>query len=80
MERTKISQSKTGGRNLRKSIEKAKNGILNAHSHAPSAEELSALAQKSGAFDFLNDPAEDIYTIKDGKPAQWPTKHIRAAA
>jgi len=23
---------------------------------------------KNPAFDFLNDPAEDIYTIKDGEP------------
>ncbi len=31
------------------------------------AEWLQAAAQNS-AFDFLNDPAEDIYTLDDGKP------------
>jgi hypothetical protein len=25
-------------------------------------------AAKNEVFDFLNDPAEDIYSIKDGKP------------
>jgi hypothetical protein len=25
-------------------------------------------AMKMGSFDFLNDPAEDIYTLNDGKP------------
>jgi hypothetical protein len=28
---------------------------------------LSA-ASKNPAFDFLNDPIEDIYTLRDGKP------------
>ena len=26
------------------------------------------LAMKGGAFDFWNDPAEDIYTLEDGTP------------
>ena len=26
------------------------------------------LAMKGGAYDFLNDPAEDIYTMEDGVP------------
>lgn len=30
--------------------------------------EWARAASKSPAFDFLNDPEEDIYTIKDGKP------------
>jgi len=30
--------------------------------------ELLALAMKGGAFDFLNDPAENIYTMEDGVP------------
>lgn len=34
----------------------------------PEDEELSAAASGGGAFDFLNDPAEDIYTLSDGKP------------
>ncbi len=27
-------------------------------------------ASKSDAFDFLNDEAEDIYTLEDGKPVR----------
>lgn len=27
-------------------------------------------ASKNDAFDFLNDEAEDIYTLEDGKPLQ----------
>ncbi|HEY5464103.1 MAG TPA: hypothetical protein VIJ95_12655 [Hanamia sp.] len=27
-----------------------------------------SLAMKGGSFDFLNDPAEDIYTMEDGVP------------
>jgi FixJ family two-component response regulator len=30
--------------------------------------EWLALAMKGGAFDFLNDPAENIYTMEDGIP------------
>lgn len=26
------------------------------------------LAMKTGAYDFWNDPSEDIYTIQDGEP------------
>lgn len=29
---------------------------------------LAVLASQSKAFDFLNDPAEDIYNLNDGKP------------
>ena len=32
------------------------------------SEELLKLAQAGGAFDFLNDPSEDIYTPADGTP------------
>jgi hypothetical protein len=32
-----------------------------------SSEELHALAQKGGAFDFLNNEAEDVYSDKDLK-------------
>jgi len=31
------------------------------------ASELAKLADKAGAFDFLNDPEEDIYTDEDLK-------------
>ena len=30
--------------------------------------ECLSVAMKGGAFDFLNDPAEDIYTMEDGVP------------
>lgn len=30
--------------------------------------EWLALAMKGGAFDFLNDPGENIYTMEDGIP------------
>ncbi len=32
------------------------------------------LALKGGAFDFWNDPAEDIYTLNDGIPYESQTK------
>jgi hypothetical protein len=31
-------------------------------------------AMKGGAFDFLNDPAEDIYTMEDGVPYERKAK------
>lgn len=30
--------------------------------------EWMSLAMKGGAFDFLNDPGENIYTMEDGVP------------
>ena len=33
-----------------------------------SLNELSMLLKGNPVYDFLNDPAEDIYTIHDGKP------------
>jgi hypothetical protein len=33
-----------------------------------SDDELRRAAMDSGAFDFWNDPAEEVYTIKDGEP------------
>jgi hypothetical protein len=32
-------------------------------------DDLMKLAETSGAFDFWNDPAEDIYGPNDGEPA-----------
>ena len=32
------------------------------------SEDILRLAQAGGAFDFLNDPSEDIYTLADGTP------------
>jgi hypothetical protein len=43
------------------------------------AGELAALAMGSGAFDWLSDPAEEIYTTKDGKKASWPSKRTNGA-
>ena len=36
----------------------------------PSVGELLRAAEAGGAFDFWNDPEEDIYTMEDGKPAE----------
>lgn len=33
-----------------------------------SLRELTMLLKNNPAYDFLNDPEEDIYTINDGKP------------
>jgi hypothetical protein len=33
-----------------------------------SEKEWLSAAMNMGSFDFLNDPAEDIYTLEDGKP------------
>lgn len=33
-----------------------------------SENEWSSFAMKGGSFDFLNDPAEDIYSMEDGVP------------
>jgi hypothetical protein len=35
----------------------------------PSTWEMMILQQESGALDFWNDPAEDIYSEADGDPA-----------
>ena len=32
-----------------------------------SADAIAELARKDGAFEFLNDPREDIYTESDGE-------------
>lgn len=36
----------------------------------PSVDEMLRAAEAGGAFDFWNDPEEDIYTMEDGKPAE----------
>ncbi|MEQ8190292.1 MAG: hypothetical protein ABRQ39_20155 [Candidatus Eremiobacterota bacterium] len=30
--------------------------------------EIIIAAEKTGSFDYLNDPSNDIYTIEDGEP------------
>ena len=39
-------------------------------------EEWLALAMKGGAFDFLNDPGENIYTMEDGVPYKSESDEI----
>ncbi len=41
-----------------------------------SEKEWLALAMKGGAFDFMNDPAENIYTIEDGVPYKSESDEI----
>ena len=65
--------SRSGGRG------RAPSGVAvaNAYQHVvcvamPAGElsddELRRAAMDSGAFDFWNDPAEEVYTIGDGEP------------
>lgn len=35
--------------------------------------ELLQLVSDSGAFDWLADEAEDVYSMDDGEPVRWPT-------
>lgn len=44
--------------------------VLYEADHEKSGDEVQWLkaAANSSAFDFLNDPAEDIYSLSDGKP------------
>jgi hypothetical protein len=44
------------------------------------ANELAHAAMESGSFDWLREPSEDIYSIKDGKEASWPAKRTNGAA
>jgi hypothetical protein len=41
-----------------------------------SEKEWLQFAMKGGAFDFLNDPAEDIYTMEDGIPYEKKQNEI----
>jgi hypothetical protein len=34
----------------------------------PTAEQNLRIIESSGAFDFWNDPQEDIYSLNDGQP------------
>ncbi len=38
-----------------------------------SSEELMNLVASSGAFDWLADKGEELYTLADGEAAAWPT-------
>ncbi|NJK60652.1 MAG: hypothetical protein HC918_10975 [Oscillatoriales cyanobacterium SM2_1_8] len=37
-----------------------------------SAWEWTKLVATSGSFDWLEAEAEDVYTVTDGQPVQWP--------
>lgn len=37
-------------------------------SEEPSAQQLAQLAAQSPSFQFLAEPAEDLYSLQDGKP------------
>ncbi len=41
--------------------------FLDDEDDGPTGLEIAHLASASGAFDFLNDPAEDVYTLDDLK-------------
>lgn len=41
---------------------------LKLHEDDVPTPDVMRLAEQSGAFDFLHDPGEDIYSIKDGEP------------
>ncbi|HET6402716.1 MAG TPA: hypothetical protein VFH95_15130 [Candidatus Kapabacteria bacterium] len=41
--------------------------------------ELTQLAKTSHAHDWLRDSDQDIYSLQDGKPARWPSKHTNGA-
>jgi hypothetical protein len=38
-----------------------------------STQELQALVSAAGGFNWLADSAEDVYSLEDGVPVQWPT-------
>ena len=42
--------------------------IILVEEDEPSEQERLHAANRSGAFDFLNAPEEDRYTLRDGKP------------
>lgn len=44
---------------------------LPAYSDDVSSEELIQLVTDEGSFDWLDSPEEDIYSLTDGKAAQW---------
>lgn len=37
-----------------------------------STDELTQLISDSGSFDWLDSPEENVYSIEDGSPIQWP--------
>jgi len=39
-----------------------------------SSQELMQLVESSGSFDWLDAEEEDVYSLEDGKPVQWPNK------
>lgn len=39
-----------------------------------SIEELTQLIEESGSFDWMNSEDEDVYSVSDGEPVEWPEK------
>lgn len=39
-----------------------------------STQELMRLVEESGSFSWLSAKEEDVYSVKDGEPVQWPTE------
>jgi frataxin-like iron-binding protein CyaY len=49
-------------------IVRGSGGIILVEEDEPSYQEWLHAAMQGGAFDFLNAPDEDRYTLRDGKP------------
>ncbi len=43
-----------------------------------SEKEWLTMAMKGGAFDFLNDPRENIYTMEDGIPYKGQDDEVKS--
>lgn len=37
-------------------------------------DELTQLISDTGGFDWLDSPGEEVYSIEDGSPVQWPDR------
>lgn len=37
-------------------------------------EELMRLVQEAGSFDWLDSDSEDVYSVHDGEPVEWPDR------
>jgi hypothetical protein len=45
---------------------------LNVLTDDVSTQELMSLVAHAGSFDWLENSEEDIYSLNDGEPVQWP--------
>lgn len=71
---------KLSSKSLRKKLTDTTANALAKTIAAPTSDELTRLADASGSFAWLETDSEEIYTLNDGKKAQWPTKRTRKAA